>query len=986
MTTGEVQEASPQQDARALYEVYAASLDAMNVGGPQNLGRRLRFEAGEWARPELAEPEALVSYLAGHPPVTDRLLVKLKRTVAGWDAESESPWTGDTAPRTQARRTLIYQLLGVEGKLLEALASVLPVTTDEAIVISREFEKWYGRVKEEREPFYWRDYADHLASQGWPEESIAALDLNTTRIVERLADPEREDVYQAKGLVVGYVQSGKTANFTGVAAKAIDAGYRLLIILTGTTNLLRAQTQRRIDKELVGNENLMRGIDSEDEEAVLAVDYQGDPDRAEFVRHGDLPSRLGASDILRLTTSSWDYRSLRQGISSLDFDRVDPDRRLNAPENLHRLPTRIAIVKKNKSVLEKLVNDLRHITARLEDIPALIIDDESDQASINTSDPSKWKAEQPERTAINRLISELLKMLKRSQYVGYTATPFANVFVDPEDAVDIFPRDFILSLDRPPGYMGPQDFHDLDRFPEGEDRTPANSNEKAFVRAVYEEEAGEKMLEAIDMFVLTGAVKLFRETADPEIPPFKHHTMLVHESVRQEDHRQLAEEIRTAWKGAAYFGARGHARLDALFEDDLAPAMAARADGDAVPSSYAEVKPYVAEVVARIQGHDNDPVLIVNGDKEAAKEEVDFQSRPVWRILVGGTKLSRGFTVEGLTVSYYRRVARQADTLMQMGRWFGFRTHYRDLVRLYVGRGSASEESAFDLYEAFEAACRSEELFRSELARYAKLKDGVPQVTPQEVPPLVAQHLGWLKPAATNKMYNAELIERRSPGVRLEPSGYPDDPEAIAQNTATLMPLLKRADEEGEFRQGGDAGRGGFAAFYGVLPHVDLVAVLQQLRWQPEDHFKADLAWLEKLKDSQIRDWVVLLPQHIAQGAISSVAGRSLSVFRRHRRRRSLFGAISDPKHRSASARIAGNEEFDDPLAASLHRQRRGSLLVYPVVEYAAAEPIPPELGPEEVIIALSFAAPLSTGSPDNTLVRFRVRNPGREEDPIVDA
>lgn len=974
-----------QLDGKALYEVYAASLDAMKVGGPQVLGRRLRFEAESKDQPELAESEALVAYLGSRPPAGDRLLAKLRQTLANWDAEPTGSWTGATPPRSVERRQRIYQLLDLDSRLEGALEAAMPVAPDRSIVISREFKEWYGRVKEEREPFYWQHYAEYLAGRGWDEEAVAALDLNTTRIVERLADPEREDVYQAKGLVVGYVQSGKTANFTGVAAKAIDAGYRLLIILTGTTNLLRAQTQRRIDKELVGHENLMRGIDPGDEEAVLSVDYHGAPDRQEFVRHGALPSTIGASDILRLTTSSWDYRSLRQGISSLDFERLHPDRPLNAPENLHRLPTRIAIVKKNKSVLEKLVKDLRHITARLEDIPALIIDDESDQASINTSDPGKWEAEQPERTAINRLISELLKMLKRSQYVGYTATPFANVFVDPEDAVDIFPRDFILSLDRPPGYMGPVDFHDLDRFPEGELPTPANSNEEAFVRSVFEEEAEEKMIEAIDMFVLTGAVKLLREEQDPEIPSFKHHTMLVHESVKQEDHRQLAEEIRQTWKGAGYFGRRGHARLKALFDRDLAPVMAARADAARVPSSYAEVKPYVAEVVTRTQGHGNDPVLIVNGDKEAAKEEVDFQSRPVWRILVGGTKLSRGFTVEGLTVSYYRRVTRQADTLMQMGRWFGFRSNYRDLVRLYIGRGSAAEPSAFDLYEAFEAACRSEELFRAELARYAEFKDGKPQVTPGDVPPLVAQHLGWLKPAASSKMYNAELIERRSPGVRLEPSGYPADPEQIARNTQALLPLIEIATEKGEFRH--DVGEGTFEAWYGVIGHAALVEMLKQLAWLPSDQFKADLTWLAQLEDSQIDDWVVILPQHAGSGPTAVAAGtRPLSIFRRRRRRGSLFGAISDPKHRPATKCIAGIERYDDPLAESLHRDRRGALLLYPMIEAAADEAVPSELDPEQVILALSFAAPTSTGSPDKMLVRFRVRKPNRSEEPIVDA
>jgi Z1 domain/Transposase, Mutator family len=380
--------------------------------------------------------------------------------------------------------------------------------------------------------------------------------------------------------------------------------------------------------------------------------------------------------------------------------------------------------------------------------------------------------------------SQLLHRLPRGQYVGYTATPFANVFVDPSDAVDIFPRDFILALDRAPGYMGARDFHDLDRLPEDEVPTVATSNELAFIRPVADEHAAAALQEALDLFVLTGAIKLYREQVGGQPGRFKHHTMLVHESVKQADHRDLADNIRDLWRTAGYYGARGLKRLEELFDRDVRPVMDARAEGEPVPAAFSDVKPFVGEVVTRIEGSANDPVLVVNGDKDAAKEDVDFERRAVWRILVGGTKLSRGFTVEGLTVSYYRRVTKQADTLMQMGRWFGFRAGYKDLVRLYIGRGApGTAGTAFDLYHAFEAACRSEELFRAELERYAKVEDGVPPITPAQVPPLVAQHLGWLKPAASNKMYNARLVERRSPGERLEPVGYPKSADAIRENT-----------------------------------------------------------------------------------------------------------------------------------------------------------------------------------------------------------
>ena len=302
------------------------------------------------------------------------------------------------------------------------------------------------------------------------------------------------------------------------------------------------------------------------------------------------------SDVYRLTTHAGDYKSLKQGISSLDFDRFDPAQPLNAAVNLHRVPTRIAIVKKNKSVLTKLVGDLKRITAKLADIPALIIDDESDQASVNTSNPQKWEKGRTERTAINGLISQLLHRLPRGQYVGYTATPFANVFVDPSDAVDIFPRDFILSLDRPPGYMGASDFHDLDRLPEDES-ADRRELQRAGVRPASRRR-GRRRRRCRKRSTCSCSPARSSSTARQaggQPGRFKHHTMLVHESVKQADHRELADDIRDLWRTAGYYGAGGLKRLEDLFDRDVRPVMEARADGELVPASFDDVKPFVGD-------------------------------------------------------------------------------------------------------------------------------------------------------------------------------------------------------------------------------------------------------------------------------------------------------------------------------------------------------------------------------------------------------
>ncbi|MBK8541816.1 MAG: hypothetical protein IPL60_17720 [Ardenticatenia bacterium] len=457
--------------------------------------------------------------------------------------------------------------------------------------------------------------------------------------------------------MVGYVQSGKTANFTGVVAKSIDAGYRLIIILTGTVDLLGEQTQRRFDMELVGQENILRGIDPHDPDLARDVDYQQDDDwNSRFLKHGFLPS-TGLSDLIRLTGHHSDYKSLKAGILALEFEKSDRSKKLNHPVNLTSSNARVVIVKKNHRVLQKLAQDLKKAKTPLDEIPTLIIDDESDQASVNVSNPHKWKANTPERNernAINRDISELLGMLPRAQYVGYTATPFANVFIDPSDSEDIFPTEFIISLERPPGYMGVGDFHDLDPAMEGVEKTIANSNEKAHVRSLEASGDGEEaeLANALDAFVLTGAIKLYRHSVDESLS-YRHHTMLIHQSVKQAEHRHGHNCVKERWDQAGFTEPAGAARLKALYESDFLPVCQARPDGP-IPFSFADLKPFIGKAISRITEASDNPVIMVNGDTEIT-EDVSLDARPVWRILLGGTKLSRGFTVEGLCITYYRQ-------------------------------------------------------------------------------------------------------------------------------------------------------------------------------------------------------------------------------------------------------------------------------------------------------------------------------------------
>ncbi|MET9563189.1 Z1 domain-containing protein [Streptomyces tauricus] len=924
----------------------------------------------------------------------EALLALWSRHLNDWDFAESAPWAPGVPPRTPERRAAAYDRLRLGEDLRKVLDELVRVSeVPGATIITREFTPWYTPERAEARSFYWRAYERKLRAKGWAPEAVAGLDEASRAVVERLTDPEQTAARQAKGLVVGYVQSGKTANFTGVAAKAVDAGYRLVIVLGGTLNMLRAQTQRRLDMELIGQENILRGADPDDVDSLVGVDYVGDDEEwPQFVRHGGRPSTRGAFDIERLTTRDNDYKSLAQGIRALEFEKREPTRPLHDPSNLHHAAARVMVVKKNKGVLEKLVKDLKQIHGILGELPALIIDDESDQASVNTSNPKKWEQDRTERTTINKLISQLLGLLPRAQYVGYTATPFANVFVDPSDGDDIFPSDFLISLPRPAGYMGVQDFHDLDSTVPPEERTYANSQEEAHVRSIYDS-TGDRLQEAMDAFVLSGALKLYRAAHGVPEGPFRHHTMLVHESVKKDDHAELALRINSMWHEAGYASAAGHTRLAALWESDHAKVGEARAAGLPSPASYEELRPHVSRA-RQLIGSGSRPVIVVNGDSDRYFEQLDldFDRTPnVWKILVGGMKLSRGFTVEGLTVTYYRRTTQQVDTLMQMGRWFGFRPGYRDLVRLYIGREETYGRSGTaDLYEAFEAVCRDEELFRGQLARYAQLVDGRPQLTPSQVPPLVSQHLPWLKPAARNKMYNAELVEIRSPGEWVELTAYPAATATadLRHNVETWKPVIDRLDAPPV-----TLARGGteYEALVSTVDHDTLLKVLCELRWSEPRQFSPHLESLIEAGNlnAPIDDWVVIAPQQTSgrrtEGRI--LGSRSLSLARRTRRRNDLFGAISEPKHRPSVLRIAGSggAPHGNETVEALVRPRRGAVVLYPVVESDPVLSSDGSVDPHRLVMAFTLVAPGGSARAGRGLLRFRARDNGTSDHAIVD-
>lgn len=923
----------------------------------------------------------------------DPTLLAIRISLAAWDKRADFDDVGGTPtlPRTDARRSAVYDSLQLSADIREVLSERAGVLKDKTTVISKRFKPWYEEERKKRSSVYWDDYVNYLADvKHWPAPAIASLDEATTEVIQRLSRPTRPEAKQTKGLVVGYVQSGKTANFTGVAAKAIDVGYRLIIVLTGTIEILRAQTQRRMDMELMGVENILANQDPSDPEVAKELDYQQDSDWLEgrFIRHGDALTQPGVVQISRVTSHHGDYKRLPMAMTKLRFARKNKQEALNEEENLFHSDAYVAVIKKNSAPLKKLIQDLKPLKNDLAELPVLIIDDESDQASVDTTNPAKWKKDssvERKRTAINGYITEILGLCPRAQYVGYTATPFANVFVDPDDDRDIFPSDFVLSLDPPPDYMGVQEFHDVGKRWDDEPKTFSNSNELAYIRALVGDAKTDpdrrdaELQEALDAWVISGAVKKFRESNSSRT--FRHHTMLVHESVKKNDHSETAGHVKSLWYRSKFNSAAGLNRLKKLFDEDFFPVMAARASGEPVPASFDELKPYVIDAL-RDMGVDGDPVLILNSDKEIQDQQkkLDFEADKVWRILVGGTQLSRGFTVEGLTVSYFRRKAGQADTLMQAGRWFGYRPGYRDLVRLYIRR-----DSAVDLYEAFEALLLDEDAFRKELRQYDGFdENGMPVLEPRQIPPLVSQHLAWLKPTARVKMWNAVIADKAPTDVQDLyglPSPGSEDHRFNFENI--IVPLLQKTTETVELPFIVDQETGRQKARVGTISASEMLTLLDLHKWHPDyrDKVHALRGFLKKVsRNDKLTDWAIVWPQTAGRTVDIPELGGEIPVVKRSRRVGRIDFIGSDRKHRAAARPAAHGKKLPRIGASST----RGAILVS-IVPDRKADDNPSKVKREDLVGLISIAAP-ADAVPQSDLIRWTVRDPQHPDVVAVDA
>ena len=591
---------------------------------------------------------------------------------------------------------------------------------------------WLQARKPEIDPFYWSRYQTDLRKQGWGPKVVTSLDKVTDEILDLMGDPGTEDGWPRRGLVMGDVQSGKTSNYTGLICKAADAGYKLVILLTGTLESLRRQTQERLDAGFVG------------------LDSSGVVNRNRHRREIGVGLVNSARAAGVFTSTIGDFKAAT--VNQLGFKLKD----YNEPVLL--------VVKKNKRILENLTEWLINLNANQGgeiNLPLLLIDDEADNASVNTN--------LAKATAINASIRSLLKVFKRSSYVGFTATPFANVFINPDttDAMvgdDLFPRDFIYALDAPTNYVGAQlifgDESPLDclrYIDDAEIAFPKGQKADSVVDLVPD-----TMFDAVKCFLVVNAIMDLRN----EMP--KHRSMLINVShftliqnqvrdILDGQLRKMQEDIRN-YASLPEEQAFKNNTISSLHEVYLREYAGSG-------SSWTEVQAALTAATLPIE------VRSVNQKSGAASLDYALYKQNGLRVIaVGGNSLARGLTLEGLCVSYFHRGTQMYDALLQMGRWFGYRNGYVDLFRIWI-----SEESA-NWYSHIADATDElrDEIRRMQLSRLKPIDFGL----------RVRAHPESLLITARNKMRaSEEIIHMMSISKEgLESTRLLQDPSAIQNN------------------------------------------------------------------------------------------------------------------------------------------------------------------------------------------------------------
>jgi hypothetical protein len=637
-------------------------------------------------------------------------------------------------------------------ELFEILCADFSIGKGEITILSEDIEPWLSDEKASISFELWNRYKLYMSKID-PSFPINDLDDFTDKILDKCVNPKKAGSWDRRGMVVGHVQSGKTSNYVGLINKATDAGYKVIIVIAGTISSLRRQTQERIDSGYIGR-NSSAFIREKENKIVGVGDY-----------------RVG-TDIYSLTSAY--YRNGDEG----DFSQAVANR-LNIPIGKNPI---VFVIKKNKSILENLIDwfskDINakvvEGTPKLFDVPALIIDDEADSASVNASKNIN------EIKTINRLIRTLLNIFNQNTFVGYTATPYANLFISQDYneelattvktklykiGEDLFPRDFIINIKAPTNYIGASKIFGYENINPELTKEPLDifrgidDYDPPFFRTINRDNKDNlpeyipKSLEqAIKSFILTCAIRRVRGHEN------KHNSMLVHVAllVRWIDRvAYLVNKKTKEYENAIQSEDETLLNeLKELYETDFLPTTRNVLDNldytdiRIKENTWGEVKNELKNAVLKIV------VRSVHGTRSTTNleyhniEEIDYsrhKEKGLSVIAVGGSRLSRGITLEGLSVSYYIRTTRMYDSLMQMGRWFGYRPGYVDLCRLYTTN---------QIFEWFNHITMATEEMRNDFDEMTATHQ-----RPKDFRLKVRNHHGLLTITSLNKLHFSENIE-----------------------------------------------------------------------------------------------------------------------------------------------------------------------------------------------------------------------------------
>ena len=655
-------------------------------------------------------------------------------------------------------------------------------------------QSWLPARRAEIDFFFWERYKKYLEEEKkWNPRVTANLGKISDEILDLCGDPE-EPYFSVRGLVLGDVQSGKTANYTAICNKAADVGYRIIIVLAGMQENLRKQTQERLDAEFAGHRS----------------EYFLDPTAKKTIknkavgvgRHGDRSIKKRVSSFTSVT-KDFDSGVLRS--CNLSIESV------NGPVLL--------VVKKNKRILDNLIswldaNNTVNAGGKV-DLPLLLIDDEADNASVNTRDSDD------DPTAINNCIRQLLGLFSKTTYLGITATPFANIFIDPRVYEDLFPSDFIYALSAPSHYIGADrmfgddDERSCSHMIERIDREELElclppKHKSGFVVSKLPAD----LYEACNYFLLVNAVRDMRGDRG------EHRSMMVHLSRFRSVQAQIADLL-TMWLSQVNSDLRNYAKRHVDKAGEIASIHELHRVwdkyklSDAAGISWAKMlKSYLYKAVAPIN------VREVNMNTGAASLDYFNHKKDGLRVIaVGGNSLSRGLTLEGLCVTYFHRNTRMYDTLLQMGRWFGYRPNYDDLVKVWL------TEEMIDWYGQITRA--SAEL-KEEIAEMRNAHQ-----TPRDFGLRVRQDPGALIVTARNKMRTAEEITCpvTVSGQMLETPRLKASPKILKDNELVFKAFIRDLAKHGERVVGEERAQGHL--FWQHVPGSVIAQLLHNFETNP---------------------------------------------------------------------------------------------------------------------------------------------------------